>query len=147
MSGLAHCTKCLEGKELMITYKIALPTFRCVPICLVDQEYLDNNDVCQKCNVGSAGKPGCRTCKFEDDKFTCLSCEQGYIQLGDPLSCKKQDQPLKLEKTNFDTMSTTIKLAFTSNISIKDKSKIVVIFSDTSIPQPVTMKITSIRAL
>lgn len=48
ISALEFCTKCISGKELMITWTSAtgLPNIKCVPICSSAVEYLDTNDVC-----------------------------------------------------------------------------------------------------
>jgi hypothetical protein len=74
MSGLMHCSKCLENFELLIKWTNESPDFTCLPMnqnACAGQEYFDSsNSSCKACGLG------CSSCA--ESTGLCDACMQGY---------------------------------------------------------------------
>ena len=89
--------------------------------------------------------PGLGCLSSDTQKGVCLECQQGFIKQPGQIDCKKQENPLKLDKSDFEASTTSINIKFSSDISIKKREDLTVILSQTSTPQLINIKIAAIK--
>ena len=115
-------TKCEEGYHLNPDY--------------------DDNPYCLKCHES------CLSCnKGEPETINgfCDICVQGFTLQPGQKECKANGEKLSLEKSEFDSHSTSIRLKFKSRILVKNSESLIVFI--TSKDEIVKIKITSVKIL
>ena len=140
ISALGSCSKCQDNYELEINLPLDQPaSFSCkstnITVCQLE-EYIDSQSKCQNCGFG------CSTC--QSNTGLCENCKQGFLIQNYSKDCKIQEGSLKLASVNFDSLKTTIRAKFDSEIKLKDSNKIVVLM--TLKGSSVIVKIVSVRS-